>query len=83
MNTIRVKEENLSSIVQGLQEAGFSAKASKCTPLSQWEHDQNSDYDFEHWTFNSLIGMRGIETNASGKQAHKVIKALKKEGKAK
>jgi hypothetical protein len=83
MNTIRVKEENLEVIIQGLQDAGFSAKVSKCTPLSQWEHDQNSDYDFEYWSFNSLIGMRGIETNASGKQAHKVIKALKKEGKAK
>jgi hypothetical protein len=80
---IRVKEENLEAVVQGLKEAGFSAEVSRVTPLSQWEHDNNSNHDFEHWSFQSLIGMRGIETSASQKQAHQLIKALKKEGKAK
>ena len=80
MNTIRVKKENQTAVIQALQAAGFEAKHSKITPLSEWESEWNAGHDVDQWSFNSKIGMAGIETTASGNEAHKVIKQLKATG---
>lgn len=80
MKTIRVKEENQAAIVSALVDAGYEAKPSCETPLTEWESDNNSFSDFEDQTFNSLIGMKGVETTATGHQAHRVIKTLKQQG---
>lgn len=80
MRTIRVKQENQNLVIDALKQAGFEAKPSFATPLSEWEQFHNENWDFESWTFSSLIGMAGIETSASGNQAHKVIESLKQQG---
>jgi hypothetical protein len=80
MSPIRVRLENQSAVIEALQAAGFEAKPSVACPLSEWEHDHNESWDFEHWTFESLNGMAGIETSASGNQAHEIIVSLKQQG---
>lgn len=80
MRTIRVKQQNQATIVDALINAGFEAKHSKITPLSEWESEWNADHDADQMRFNSKVGMAGIETSASGNQAHKVIKQLKATG---
>lgn len=79
MRTIRVKQENQKAVIEALQAAGFAAKPS-FAPLSEIEHESNSYWEYENWTYHSLEGMAGVETSASGNQAHKVIKSLKSTG---
>ncbi|MFM6107549.1 MAG: hypothetical protein ACKPEO_19115 [Sphaerospermopsis kisseleviana] len=80
MRIIRVKSENQTAVITALKNAGFEAHPSFATPLSQWEHEHNESWDFEDWTFQSIVGMAGIETSASGNQAHRVIQSLKQQG---
>ena len=80
MRTIRVKQQNQTAVIEALKAAGFEAKHSKITPLSHWESEWNADHDADQMRFNSKVGMAGIETSASGNQAHKVIKQLKATG---
>jgi len=79
MREIRVKQENQNVIINALIEAGFDAKACE-TPLAEWEYEINNFSHPKDWTFDSLVGMAGVRTSASGHQAHKVISALKEQG---
>lgn len=76
---IRVKPSNQAAIIATLIKAGFTATPCEA-PLSQTEYEMNAFNDFTDWSFDSIQNMTGIETSASGKQAHKVISALKAEG---
>ncbi len=78
MRTIRVKEENQEAIIAGLQKAGFEAIPCEA-PLSEWEYELNN-FESSNQTSNSTIGMSGVETSASGHQAHKIISTLKEQG---
>ena len=60
-------------------EAGFTATPCEA-PLSSLEYEMNAFNDFLDWSFDSIQNMTGIETSASGKQAHKIISALRAEG---
>lgn len=76
MKTIRVKTENQAIIIDSLKEAGF--EASPCeAPLAEWEYEKNNFNNQDDQTSDSTIGMAGISTSASGKQAHRVINSLK------
>jgi hypothetical protein len=81
MRVIRVKQENQSAIIAGLQEAGFDAAPAPCPPSEQG-YELAIDYPskFEDIINQDKIGMAGVETSASGNQAHKVISALKADG---
>lgn len=76
MRTIRVKQQNQEAIIAALVQAGFTANPCEA-PLSQEEYYQNSFSSYEEWSEDSVVGMAGISTSASGKQAHKIISTLK------
>lgn len=76
MRTIRVKQQNQAAIIAALVQAGYTA-APCHAPLAEVEYERNSFSSYEEWSEESIIGMAGIETSASGHQAHKVISALK------
>ena len=73
---IRVRKENLDLSIRLLREAGFEAFPCP-TPTSNAYHyrsypDQDYDWDRQREAADTL-GMAGVETNASGNQAHKVF----------
>lgn len=72
MRTIRVKQQNQEAIIAALVQAGYTATPCEA-PLSQEEYYQNSFSSYEEWSEDSIIGMAGISTSASGKH----ISALK------
>ena len=77
--TIRVKSSNQTAIMAAMIEAGFTAIPCEA-PLSSLEYEMNVFSSYEEWSEDSKVGMTGIETSASGKQAHKIISALRAEG---
>jgi hypothetical protein len=83
MRTIRVKTKNQAAIIQALVGAGFTAQPCDA-PLSErtlrmtsffLEREEARDIE----TLDTA-GMSGIQTSASGTQAHKIIQSLKAEG---
>jgi hypothetical protein len=81
MRTIRVKQENQEAIIAGLQKGGFEAAPAKCPP-SEEGYERAIDYPskFKEIIEQDSKGMTGVETSASGHQAHKIISALKEQG---
>lgn len=75
MRTIRVKTKNQAAIMDALRENGYAANPT-AAPLSMAEYEANNFAPSEDHTFLSLDGMSGIETDASGHQAHKIIELL-------
>lgn len=81
MRIIRVKQNNQASIITGLQEAGYDAMPAPCPPSEQgyeWATDYPSQFD--KVILQDTQGMAGIQTSASGKQAHKIISQLRDNG---
>ena len=76
MRTIRVKQQNQAAIIAALVQAGYTATPCEAN-LAQVEYEMNAFSNSENWTFDSIINMAGISTSASGKQANKIISALK------
>lgn len=79
MRQIRVKPSNQAAIIAALIEAGYTAVPCKAH-LSEQEYEMNVFSSFQDWSEDSIQNMTGIETNASGHQAHKVIYSLRDQG---
>jgi hypothetical protein len=83
MRTIRVKTNNQAAIMEALIKSGFTAQACEA-PLSEKTLRMTSFFleKEEARDIESIdtAGMSGIQTSASGTQAHKIIQSLKAEG---
>lgn len=76
---IRVRETNLETAISLLIEAGFTAEPTKNIPCSNRFHYRSwpgTDYEADRQLeLEDTAGMAGVETSASGTQAHRVFVA--------
>lgn len=75
MRIIRVRKENQAAIINAIISAGFSARAVGCPHNREGNGcgDEACCPGSRHVSAINPAGWAGIETSASGNQAHKII----------